>query len=81
MFVHLAGVDTAGHDFGWVSAEQIAAIERADEAVGVLDKTWMSRVTLRPRVTFSRNGITSSGCSGPPKLTRRKRKLKPTVRG
>jgi organic hydroperoxide reductase OsmC/OhrA len=24
-----------------------------DEAVGVLDKTWMSRVTLRPRVTFS----------------------------
>ena len=25
----------------------------ADEAVGVLDKTWMSRVTLRPAVTFS----------------------------
>jgi organic hydroperoxide reductase OsmC/OhrA len=24
-----------------------------DEAVGVLDKTWISRVTLRPRVTFS----------------------------
>ena len=24
-----------------------------DEAVGLLDKTWMSRVTLRPRVTFS----------------------------
>ena len=24
-----------------------------DEAVGILDKTWMSRVTLRPRVTFS----------------------------
>jgi organic hydroperoxide reductase OsmC/OhrA len=24
-----------------------------DEAVGVLDKTWMSRVTLRPAVTFS----------------------------
>jgi organic hydroperoxide reductase OsmC/OhrA len=24
-----------------------------DEAVGVLDKTWMSRVTLRPVVTFS----------------------------
>ena len=24
-----------------------------DEAVGVLDKTWMSRVTLYPRVTFS----------------------------
>ena len=24
-----------------------------DEAVGVLDRTWMSKVTLRPRVTFS----------------------------
>ena len=24
-----------------------------DEAIGVLDKTWMSRVTLRPEVTFS----------------------------
>src|SRR5262245_4052154 len=24
-----------------------------DEAVGVLEKTWISRVTLRPRVTFS----------------------------
>jgi organic hydroperoxide reductase OsmC/OhrA len=24
-----------------------------DDAVGILDKTWMSRVTLRPRVTFS----------------------------
>ena len=24
-----------------------------DEAVGVLDRTWVSKVTLRPRVTFS----------------------------
>jgi organic hydroperoxide reductase OsmC/OhrA len=24
-----------------------------DDAVGVLDRTWMSKVTLRPRVTFS----------------------------
>lgn len=24
-----------------------------DEAVGVLDRTWMSKVTLRPRVSFS----------------------------
>jgi organic hydroperoxide reductase OsmC/OhrA len=30
------------------------AVERyVDEAVGILDKTWISRVTLRPRVTFS----------------------------
>ena len=29
-------------------------VERyVDEAVGVLDKNWMSKVTLRPRVTFS----------------------------
>jgi organic hydroperoxide reductase OsmC/OhrA len=29
-------------------------VERyVDEAVGTLDKTWMSKVTLRPRVTFS----------------------------
>jgi organic hydroperoxide reductase OsmC/OhrA len=29
-------------------------VERyVDDAVGVLDKTWMSRVTLRPEVTFS----------------------------
>lgn len=26
-----------------------------DEAVGILDKTWMSKVTLRPAVTFSGN--------------------------
>ena len=38
MFVHLPGVDTVGHDFGWGSAEQIAAVEKADGAVGrVLD--------------------------------------------
>ena len=29
-------------------------VERyVDEAVGILDKTWISRVTLRPSVTFS----------------------------
>lgn len=26
-----------------------------DEAVGILDQTWMSKVTLRPAVTFSGN--------------------------
>jgi predicted AlkP superfamily pyrophosphatase or phosphodiesterase len=34
MFVHLAGVDNVGHEFGWGSPEQIAAIEVADSAVG-----------------------------------------------
>jgi organic hydroperoxide reductase OsmC/OhrA len=28
-------------------------VRYVDEAVGVLDRSWMSRVTLRPRVTFS----------------------------
>jgi organic hydroperoxide reductase OsmC/OhrA len=40
-FLHLACRDKWG-------------VERyVDQAVGVLDKTWMSRVTLRPKVTFS----------------------------
>ena len=34
MFIHLPGVDTVGHDFGWGSRQQMAAVERADEAVG-----------------------------------------------
>ena len=42
-FLHLAAQK------GW-------SVERyVDDAVGVLDKTWMSRVTLRPEVTFSGN--------------------------
>ena len=36
MFVHLPGVDTVGHEFGWGSPEQIVAIEMADRAVGRL---------------------------------------------
>jgi len=35
-------------------------VERyVDEALGVLDKNWMSKVTLRPRVTFSGNAPTA----------------------
>jgi predicted AlkP superfamily pyrophosphatase or phosphodiesterase len=36
MFIHLPGVDTAGHEFGWGSTEQVAAIELADVAVGLI---------------------------------------------
>jgi predicted AlkP superfamily pyrophosphatase or phosphodiesterase len=36
MFVHLPGTDEAGHKYGWGSSEQIAAIELADEAVGLI---------------------------------------------
>lgn len=34
MFVHLPGVDNAGHAFGWGSKQQSAAIEVADQAIG-----------------------------------------------
>jgi organic hydroperoxide reductase OsmC/OhrA len=37
-----------------VACQRKYVVERyVDEAVGVLDKTWMSRVTLRPTVSFS----------------------------
>ena len=36
MFVHLPGTDEAGHKYGWGSNEQLAAIELADEAVGLV---------------------------------------------
>ena len=36
MFVHLPGVDTVGHEFGWGSPEQMTAIAQADEAVGLV---------------------------------------------
>ena len=34
MFVHLPGVDTAGHSKGWGSPDQIAAIGSADQSLG-----------------------------------------------
>jgi len=40
-FLHLAS------DKKWVVEHYV------DQAVGVLDKTWISKITLRPRVTFS----------------------------
>ena len=34
MFVHLPGVDTAGHAKGWGSPEQVRAVETADDSLG-----------------------------------------------
>ena len=34
LFVHLPGVDSAGHQFGWGSPEQVAAVEAADACIG-----------------------------------------------
>lgn len=42
MLVHLPGVDTVGHDFGWGSAEQIIALDKADSALGRLLDTLTS---------------------------------------
>jgi predicted AlkP superfamily pyrophosphatase or phosphodiesterase len=36
MFVHLPGVDTAGHAFGWSSPQQMKAIAGADVALGAV---------------------------------------------
>lgn len=36
LFVHLANVDGAGHDFGWGSPGQLAAVAAADRCVGRL---------------------------------------------
>lgn len=36
LFVHLPGVDVAGHRFGWGSPSQIDAVEAADRAIGRL---------------------------------------------
>jgi arylsulfatase A-like enzyme len=36
MFVHLGGVDVAGHAKGWASDEQMAAIADADRAIGTI---------------------------------------------
>ena len=40
--------------FLYLASQKKWVVERyVDEAVGVLDKTWVSRVTLKPIVTFS----------------------------
>jgi predicted AlkP superfamily pyrophosphatase or phosphodiesterase len=36
LFVHFPGVDNAGHEYGWASREQFAAIHLADECVGLV---------------------------------------------
>jgi Type I phosphodiesterase / nucleotide pyrophosphatase len=36
LFVHLAATDLAGHEYGWLSPEQLSTIQRADEALGRL---------------------------------------------
>src|SRR4051794_7510146 len=43
MFVHLPDVDVVGHSLGWGSASQLEAVERADEAVGLILRALAAR--------------------------------------
>lgn len=51
MFVHLPAVDTTGHKCGWSSAEQILAIEHADDCIGRLVET-LEHLHLRENTTI-----------------------------
>lgn len=35
-FIYLEGVDQAGHAFGWMSEPYLAAVQKADQAIGML---------------------------------------------
>jgi predicted AlkP superfamily pyrophosphatase or phosphodiesterase len=52
LFVHLPGVDAAGHTFGWGSNEQLAAIAAADECIGRLLDALTSRRLLDSTVVL-----------------------------
>ena len=67
-------LDPVGGELGLERGDQLAVlpVDRADaaeEVVVVADLGEPLRGMPRPRVTFSRNGITSSGPSGPPNET------------
>ncbi len=36
LFVHFLAVDTAGHDYGWLSSRYLATAAQADDAIGIL---------------------------------------------
>jgi predicted AlkP superfamily pyrophosphatase or phosphodiesterase len=36
VFLHLSDVDDAGHRYGWMTVRQLQAVERVDEALGLL---------------------------------------------
>lgn len=39
VLLHLSDVDDAGHRYGWMTVRQLQAVERVDEAIGILLKT------------------------------------------
>ncbi len=38
LFIHFPTPDAMGHEYGWLSAEQLSVLRRADEAIGLLLK-------------------------------------------
>ena len=53
MSEHRATVEWQRHGQAFACQKKLVVDRYVDEAVGVLDKTWISRVTLRPVVSFS----------------------------
>jgi hypothetical protein len=47
MFVHLPDVDVMGHAKGWGTPEQVQAIERADDAVGLIVDALVKKELMR----------------------------------
>ncbi len=39
VLLHVSDVDDAGHRYGWMTVRQVQAVERVDEAIGILLKT------------------------------------------
>jgi predicted AlkP superfamily pyrophosphatase or phosphodiesterase len=52
LFVHLPGVDAAGHHYGWGSEEQLQAVEVADRCVGRLLEALRERHLADSTVVF-----------------------------
>lgn len=52
LFVHFGDVDWAGHKYGWESSQQIAAIERVDQALGTLFQAVYQRAEISARTTI-----------------------------
>ena len=73
MFVHLALVDILGHEYGWLSPDQLIGAQHADEAIGVLlgalDEAGLREGTLII-VTADHGGLeTSHGGKDPAMMT------------
>lgn len=72
IFVHLPDVDLAGHQFGWMSGDYLAAARRADDAVA---KIWSAArakfgTDLTLIITADHGGVGTAHDNGFPESTR-----------